>query len=436
MPWLFNFAYLCLLAVVWPWLVYAAITKGKYRRGWSKRLLGRVPRRTSRRPCVWLHAVSVGEVQLLQPLVARLERDYPDWDVVISATTATGLALARRKYAPRQVFDAPLDFSWAVSRALARVRPDVLLLAELEVWPNLIRAAKRRGVRVGIVNGRLSDRSYAGYRRLRWLLRPAFEQLDLVAAQSAEYAERFVALGCSPAAVHATGSLKFDGAQSNRANENTLRLARLAHFSPSDVVFLAGSTQEPEESLALDAYLAHRDAFPALRLVLVPRHPERFADVAKMLDRRSVRWQRRSELREGATPTDARVLLVDAMGELGAWWGAAHIAFVGGSFGNRGGQNMLEPAAYGAAVCFGPNTSNFRDIVASLLSAHGAVQLQRPEDLAPLVGRFLREPQFAHDLGARAAAFVAQQQGAAEKTMDLLKPLMHPAAEAPARRAA
>jgi 3-deoxy-D-manno-octulosonic-acid transferase len=398
--------------------------------------------------------VSVGEVNLLATLLAEIASERPDCECVISTTTATGYALAKKKYPHLTVFYCPWDFSWAVRRALGRIRPDMLVLAELELWPNLIRLSRAAGVKVAIVNGRLSDRSFRGYRRIRRLIHPLFERTDLIAAQNDEYAERFLALGAKPNSVQVTGSLKFDGAQTDRRNPQTQRLRALAGFAPDDIVFLAGSTQEPEESLALAAFRALSPSHPRLRLVLVPRHPERFAVVAALLDASRVRWQRRSNL-PGAMPTALRghdsesnmatrgsghgtqysaprVLLVDAVGELGAWWGTAEIGFVGGSLSNRGGQNMIEPAAYGVATSFGPNTQNFRDIVAALLAEKAAVVVHNGDELTAFVGHALDDPEFTAELGQRARAFVASQLGATDRTLTHLLPLL----PAPIRRAA
>ncbi len=194
MSYLLNIAYLAILTLASPWLLYAAIVKGKYREGFAEKLLGRVPERTGDRPCIWLHAVSVGEVNLLATLLGEIERRRPDVQCVISTTTMTGYALAKKKYAPRTVFYCPLDFTWAVTGALRRIRPDVLLLAELELWPNLIRTAKARGVRVAVVNGRLSENSFRGYSRIRPLVRSILEKLDVIAVQNSEYGLRFRAL--------------------------------------------------------------------------------------------------------------------------------------------------------------------------------------------------------------------------------------------------
>jgi len=452
---LLNVAYLALLALAWPWLAYKAIRHGKYREGFAAKFLGEVPLRQGDRPCMWLHAVSVGEVNLLSTLLTEIARRRPSWECVISTTTMTGYALARKKYAAHIVFYCPLDFSWAVRRAMRRIRPDCLLLAELELWPNLIRAAREHRARVAVVNGRLSQRSHRGYRRVRPLAARLLRQLDLIAVQNEEYAERFLDLGASPGAVRITGSMKFDGAQTDRRNPATLRLRQLAGIGEGDVVFLAGSTQEPEEALALAAYRRLLAEHPRLRLVLVPRHPERFDAVARLLDEAGIDWQRRSRLTDRGPTSDghlaaddgpevrpasnrksksenpkatAPVLLVDAIGELGAWWGAAQIAFVGGSLSSRGGQNMIEPAAYGAAVSFGPNTRNFRDVVAMLLAARAAVVVHDGDELTDFVRRALTARDFAEGLGERARRLVASQLGATSRTFELLAPLIEDSA--------
>jgi 3-deoxy-D-manno-octulosonic-acid transferase len=267
-------------------------------------------------------------------------------------------------------------------------------------------------------------------------------QIDVLAVQDETYAERFLALGARPEAVQVTGSMKYDGAQTDRDNPATCRLAALAGIAAGDVVFLAGSTQEPEEQVALDVFRRLSPDWPQLRLIIVPRHPERFDSVARMLDASGVAWQRRTELEAGSREQGAgsenscsmlhapcslppaRVLLVDVVGELGAWWGTARIAFVGGSLGSRGGQNMIEPAAYGAAVSFGPETRNFRDIVAALLNRDAAVVVADGEQLFAFVRDCLRDPTKAVARGQRAARLVQEQLGATARTLRLLRPLI------------
>ncbi|MBN2476916.1 MAG: 3-deoxy-D-manno-octulosonic acid transferase [Pirellulales bacterium] len=429
MPYLLNFFYVLLLLVASPWLLVSAVRKGKYREGYAAKLLGLAPRRCSDKKCLWLHAVSVGEVNLLAPLLREIQQRQPDWQCVISTTTMTGMALARKKYAGKTVFYCPLDFSWATAAAMRRIHPNVLVLAELELWPNLIGAARRYGARVAVVNGRLGDSSFRGYRRIRPLVARVMRQIDLVAAQDAVGAERFRALGARSECVQVTGSMKYDGAQTDRDHPATRRLAELAGFEPDDVVFLAGSTQEPEEAVALDVFRRLSRQWPRLRLVLVPRHPDRFDAVARLLEESGMPWQRRTELDTGLPPARAadsppgRILLVDVVGELGAWWGTAQIAYVGGSMGSRGGQNMIEPAGYGAAVSFGPNTWNFRDIVTALLARQAAVVVADADQLAQFVRRCLEEPDYAAALGNRAREQVFEQLGATDRTVRLLAEL-------------
>jgi 3-deoxy-D-manno-octulosonic-acid transferase len=418
--------------------VWQAVRAGKYRDGFREKLLGLVPRRKGYITCVWLHAVSVGEVNLLATLLRELRASHPDWQYVVSTTSRTGYELACKKYADLTVFYCPLDFSWAVRTAMRRIRPTMLILAELELWPNLIAAAKQQGVKVAIVNGRLSDHSFPGYRRIRPLVAYVLRQIDLIASQNTESADRFQALGAPADRVHVTGSLKYDGAQTNRNNPRTQSLRELASIAEDDIVFLAGSTQEPEEQIALDIFRRLEPEHPRLRLILVPRHPERFDTVAKLLDESGLNWTRRSQLADSPSLPDPQssLLLVDTVGELGAWWGVASIAFVGGSFGSRGGQNMLEPAAYGAAVSFGPNTWNFRDIVAALLAAKAAEVVQDAAALEAFVRRCLAEPSFAEALGTRAQKLVQSQLGATARTMALLESLLDPPFVAANRAAA
>jgi 3-deoxy-D-manno-octulosonic-acid transferase len=419
MPIVLDLIYLALLATVSPWLVYKAWRSGKYREGWAEKLVGRVPRRLGDAPCLWFHAVSVGEVRLLRPLIADLARRRPGWDVVISTTTKGGLAVARREYPDLVTFYAPLDFSWATRRAVARVRPTALALVELELWPNLVRAAKRAGARVAIINGRLSVRSHRGYRRLRGPLGSTLRRLDAVAAQTEEYAERFVDLGVPAERVHVTGSVKFDGLVGDRDNPATLALRDALGLDAADVVFVAGSTMEGEEDAALAAYRAALPKHPRLRLVLVPRHPERFDRVARRLQERGERVVRRS--RPGAVfglGDGPSVILVDSLGELSAVWGLADVAFVGGSLRpGRGGQNMMEPAAFGAPVLFGPHTSNFRATVESLLARGGARVVRDADDLRDALLADLDDPEAALSRGQAARAFVLAQHGASARTL-------------------
>jgi 3-deoxy-D-manno-octulosonic-acid transferase len=423
---LLDFVYLVASIIALPWVAWRKFSGGRPVAAPWMRFTGSIPsppRPAANASRIWLHGVSVGEVQLLSALAAELgaqaEAAGRGVDCVISSSTTTGLELAAKRFGPDRTFPCPLDFTWAVDRVLDRVRPDLIVLGELELWPTLLSRAARRRIPVIVANGRMSERSAKGYGRMAWLARRMLGQVTTVAARSQADADRFAALGAHDVVV--TGSLKFDGVRGDRTAPEVLRLRQLAGFSADDIVFLAGSTQAPEESLALETFRTLAPSHPALRLVIVPRHVERTAEIAVLLDAAGLRWQLRSRL-DGSPPDPAiRVLLVDTTGELGWWWGTATIAFVGGSLdGVRGGQNMLEPAAYAAAVSFGPHTRNFRDEVRRLLDADAAVVVADGPALTAFVSRCLNAPTWAAALGARAAAFVAAHRGATATTAHII----------------
>ena len=431
MPWILNLAYVALLLAVSPVLLYRRWVHGKYRDGWSEKLWGRLPERDGSRPCLWLHAVSVGEVLQLRPLMNLLTSQRPGWDFVITTTTRTGLDVAKKEFAQHTVCYCPLDFSWAVRRAIARVKPSAIVLVELELWPNLVLTANRLGVPLALINGRVSEKSFRGYRRIRPLISRLLSGFELLAVQNEEYADRLRTLGAPNERLHLTGSIKFDGVKSDRANAKTSELRQFFGLRSDERIFIAGSTQAPEESFALDTWQTLRSEFPNLRLILVPRHKERFDEVAALVISRGLTLQRRSN----EVSTSGDVLLLDTLGELGACWGLAEVAFVGGSLTQRGGQNMLEPAAFGAAVLFGPNTWNFRDIVEQLLSRDSARVVRSADELTSTVRMLLRDSAEAIQLGSRARDFVATQQGAAARTVDLLLRLPLPPAMLQSRAA-
>jgi len=424
MPWLRNLVYLLLIVLLLPKLIYSAVRHGKYRQGFSEKFLGFVPRIhiDANKRCIWFHAVSVGEVNLLQTLIQEIEQRDPQCQCVISTTTRTGYELARKKYAPRTVFYCPLDFSWAIKTALRRIQPKLLVLVELELWPNLIHFAAQQ-TKVVVVNGRLSANSTRGYRRLGFMIKPTVRQLDHIAVQNDEYYQRFLSIGAATTQLTVTGSIKFDGAQSDRQNERTVELKRLAGISDTDFVIVAGSTQVEEEKISLSVLLKLLPEFPQVKLVIVPRHPERFNEVARTIEHTDLLAGRRSTITKPVDPS-TKVILVDAVGELGAWWGLADIGFVGGSMGKRGGQNMIEPAAYGVTVCFGPNTSNFRDIVEMLLANSAAQVVHNESEFEQFVLAAIHDGTKANEMGQRAKQFVVEQQGATTRSVDILFSLL------------
>lgn len=423
--WLLDIAYLALLIAISPILVWRRFRLGKDRDGLWEKLSGRVTPRESTNDCLWLHAVSVGEVLLLRPVIEEMRLRRPDLDFVLSVTTTTGHEVAVAKYPSCRVIYFPLDFTWAVGAALERIRPTAIALAELELWPNFISGAARRNIPVSIINGRLSEKSFSGYRRIRFLTQRILGKVSFAAVQSIDYASRFTALGLPTERCHVTGSVKFDKVEVRRDHPQCDALRQGFGIDGADLVLIAGSTQAPEERYALETWLALRDEFPSLRLIIVPRHKERFEEVAQLItDEFRLPLIRRSRAQEKSDHcADGAVALLDTLGELAACWGLADIAFVGGSLTNRGGQNMIEPAAYGAAVLFGPNTRNFRDIVALLLSANAARVVQDSRDLTRQVQQLLRDAAERRSMGDRARQLVLSQQGATQQTANLIETL-------------
>lgn len=428
MRYLLDLLYLILLVATTPYWIYQAVRAGKYRAGLWDRFRGAAAAGPRGRCVVWLHAVSVGETALLGPLISRLGQEYPDTELVVSTGTDTAFALARMRYSHLAVFRAPFDFHWAVERVLDRLAPRLIVLAEAELWPNLLFAARRRGIPIAVVNARISPRSLARYRRIQWLLRPALEAIRFWGAQSPEGAERIRTLVGPNPSIQVTGSLKMDGALTDREHPRIRELRDVFGLRPGDIVLVAGSTQSPEEEIVLAAWMRLRERYPSIVLLLVPRHPERFDEVQSLLIRSGVAFARRSGL---PSPGEReRVILVDTVGELAYVWGLADMGFVGGSLENdRGGQSMIEPAALGVPACFGPNTWNFAEVARGLVDAGGAVQFEHRDQVADIWAEWLSDPGKARAIGTRGRAFIERSQGALERTLDGLRPYLPLAAK-------
>ena len=437
---LLDVCYLLVLVFAGPYLAWRRFVQGKDRAGWFLKLTGRVERRTGDAPCVWWHAVSVGEVLQLPNLIAAVRERRPEVVPVVTVSTGTGLAVARKKLPGIAVHQAPLDFSWAIDEFLRRTRPAALALVELELWPNLLGRCGAAGVPVAVVNGRLSESSFRGYRRVRPLVRGTFARLAWVGAQTGAYADRFIRLGTDRRRVRVTGSVKFDGLRTDPRNPQTAALRRAFGLNPFEPVLLAGSTGEPEEDVVLDAWERVREIVPGCRLLIAPRHAERFDAVAGLAAGRGYEVKRLSAsggrqppepceepISKNTRRADAHrspVLLLDTLGDLSAAWGLATVAFVGGSLNDRGGQNMLEPAAFGAAVLLGPNTRNFAEIVAGLKAAGAVEEVTDAATLAAAATRFLTDPAARAALGGRARRVVRENAGATAATADALAALL------------
>ncbi len=411
-----------------PYWLHQILRHGKYRKGFAERL-GKVPARLisagggSRRDSViWIHAVSVGEVLAVSGLVEQLRKMLPQHRVLVSTTTDTGQALARKHFGEQNVFYFPMDLAFAIRPYLRALQPELIILAETEFWPNFLRLAHAGGARIAVVNARISDRSFPRYQRFGWALRRMLVHVDLFLAQTQQDAARLESIGADASRVQVTGNLKFDvSLPSPPPIVESLRRSIAAEGAGP--VLVCGSTVEDEEPPLLKAFENLRVAHPRAVMILAPRHPERFDDVAILVGQLSIPLFRRSLWHR--EPLAGRVLLVDTIGELAALYALADVAFVGGSLVPRGGHNIIEPAQYGVATVTGNHTENFRDIV-GLFQSRDAVRIVGISELPLTLMQLLADDNDRRALGRRAADTIRSQMGATSRTLDALLTLIPP----------
>jgi len=420
-----------------PIFLWRLLGDPTYRKGLSQRF-GRLDRFSAGggdQPVLWVHGVSVGEVRGAKPLVERLEKEFPDHRVLVSATTPTGARVARRIYGEDRVFFFPLDFGSFPRRALDTLRPRAVLLMELEIWPNFLDTAERRGVPVMVVNGRISERSFKGYRLVRKLL-PQFDRIDLFCVQNQTYATRLASLGVSQDRIRQTGNLKYDGLEiAAEAPPKDPALSSLLGIKEGEIVIVGGSTHAEEETaLGGVAVEVERRTGRPVRLVVAPRHPERGASVAKDLvrilkgeDRLKHPVLRLTHVREGKEEVPPGSWLVaDTIGELLRIYTLADLVFVGGSLVSHGGQNMLEPLALRKPTIVGPHVWNFRVDVDLFLDVGGLIQVQSEKELLKEAVSLLGSKEKAKDLVDRAGSILLENKGATERTFSEILPLLRP----------
>jgi 3-deoxy-D-manno-octulosonic-acid transferase len=427
---LYSFLYSATLALAMllslPYWIFQMLRHGKYRRGLGERL-GRLPARLQLprkgEPAIWVHAVSVGEVLAIAGLVDELKRRFPQHRIFASTTTDTGQALARKRFGEANVFYFPMDFAFAIQPYMRALRPEMVVIAETEFWPNFLRFAHGSGARVAVVNARISDRSLPNYRRFQGLLRRLLANVDLFLAQTSADAARLQEIGAITDRVHVAGNLKFDMA-APVALPIVAALRESFAANASGPVLVSGSTVEGEEPLLLKAFENLRVQHPKAVMILAPRHPERFPTVAAVLEQMSIPFWRRSLWK--SEPLNGGVLLLDTIGELAALYALADIAFVGGSLVPRGGHNIIEPAQQGVAIVVGNHTENFRDIV-GLFQSRDAVRIVGPAELPLVLMELLANDAERKALGQRAAETMRSQVGATGRTADELQKLLAPA---------
>ena len=434
MYFLYSLVIICYAVLRAPRLLYDAVRHGKYFGTLGERW-GRLPAAINPRgvPSIWIHAVSVGEVLATGVLIQALRDRYPDHPLWLSTTTQTGRTAATGLDGVDGLFYFPFDLSPVVARVLDRVRPQLFVMVDTELWPNLLRHCTRRGVKTVLVNGRISDRSYPRYRLVRPFFRHVLAGVDRCCAQNEESGRRLIDLGAPPTRVTVTGNLKFDtltvpDARAPWVRDGVLRAFRIAE---GRTVVMAASTHPGEETPVFEAFAKIRRADQTALLVVAPRHPERCGDVTALAVRQGLETVRLSELPVDGDPR-AAVVALDTVGELATLFQIATVVFLGGSLVSAGGHNILEPAAWGKPVIFGPHMENFAEIAELFLRNRAACQIRSAGALEPALSTLLGDPVQRAALGAAARALVEANRGATDRSLTVMAALLPVAGGAPA----
>jgi len=401
-------------------LIWRGSRASAYFKRWNERFAIKAAP-TSDKPLIWLHAVSLGEVEAARPLIASLQESYPTHHILITTMTPTGSDRVTKLYGETVSHCyLPYDLPFAVKRFFKTAQPVLGIIMETELWPNLVHYSAELNIPLVLANARLSARSAKGYQRVAKLSQRMLKNFSLIAAQSQDDRRRLIDLGADKNTVHAVGNLKFEISLPASVSEQGEAMRSVWGDRP---VFIAASTHEGEDEIILNASRQIRAKFPDLLLIIVPRHPERFDRVAALSQRSGFKILRRSE--NGMCSKAIQVFIVDTMGELLLFYGAADIAFVGGSLVPRGGHNLLEPAALGRAVLIGPHYFNFNEISQQFLQANAAIEIDSSETLAESVIDLLSHPQKRAAMGEAGQNLIEQSKGASHRLLNLIKRHIH-----------
>ena len=391
--------------------------------------LGFLPRETGNRmkgePRVWVHAVSLGEVGAVHPLLRELRKLYPDACLMLSTGTESGQQMARERVNEATgIFFFPLDFAWVVEKVIRRLRPDLFILAETELWPNFLRAVKERGAKCLLVNGRISDRSYERYRRARFFFTGVLDHFDALSMIRVQDGERIISMGANPVHVFVNGNCKFDQAAALADPRLQEEMENLVGIGADERVFVAGSTHEGEEEVVVRAFLRLRESFPDLILLLVPRHVDRCERVERVLERNGIRdWVRRSKL-DGQGRRGAPVVLWDTFGELFKIYSVGTLVFCGGSLVAKRGQNILEPAAWGKVALYGPSMEDFLDAHGLLSNVGAGIMVRDEEELTERCLHLLNHTREREARGEAGREALLAQRGATQRNLELVRKLL------------
>lgn len=416
--------------ILLPKFLLDALRHGKYVSGLSERL-GSLEPRTGNQPVIWLHCVSVGEVQAARPLFQSLREEFPNHAIFVSTVTVTGQEQAQKVFNDAtRIFYFPVDWRWSVRRSLNAVRPSLVLIMETELWPNFLYECHQRKIPTAIVNGRLSEKSFKRLKLIKSFFGGVLNGLTMAVMQTEVDAARIRGLGLPPDRIEVSGNMKFDAGSVRESNHLVNEFAERFGFRDGPPILLAASTHDSEERIILDSFTRLRAAgLNKTRLVIAPRHRERFNAVASLLEQSPFLWTRRSK-EASKTDRDVDVVLFDSIGELRALFPLAAVVFVGGSIARVGGHNVLEPAEAGTCIVTGPHTKNFDEIVRTFKSKEALIQIDEQTNgaMATALGdvflNLLNDTQRRNELGARGKALIEENRGATARTIGLLKKML------------
>ncbi len=409
-----------------PFFLFKFFTTEKYRAGLKERLgiyKEKLPEKGEAKR-IWIHAVSVGETMAASFLAGEISKKVENAEIFFSTTTATGQKTAQKQIkTAKSIFYFPLDFSFSVKRAIGRVNPDICILIETEIWPNFLRICRESNIPVMTSNGRISDKSFRGYRKLGPIIRRILSDITLFSMQTSSDAERIKKLGAPEEKVKTSGNMKFDQALASSSTIDSDEVRRKFRIPEDKFVIVFASTHDGEEEILLDVFRNLQKDVTGLFLVIAPRHPERFNEAAELIEKEKIQYARRTTLDKN-TDSDYNVLLLDSVGELYMIFSICHIAFMGGSLVPVGGHNPLEASVFNKPVLFGPHMHNFRDIASIILENNAGFQMSEKNEILKKMSELISDKSYLEKINKNCKKVFEENSGATEKNIALMRNLI------------
>lgn len=427
---LFDSIYLTASAVGAPYVLFKMLTSERHRSGLCQRF-GIISERTSKKPGIWIHGASVGEIITAKSIIKKIDQEFPEWETFISTSTNTGYSVAKQNFSDKSIFYFPLDLSWITRKVLRKIKPSCILLIELEIWPNFLVSVYEKNIPLIIVNGRMSDKSFKIYRIISRISEAFYNsiinKMNTYCARTEIDAQRFRSLGIPDEQVFVTGTMKYDNIPTHIDEYSKNKIANLFHIKDSDLVLIGGSTHEGEEKKLLRVLERLSKTYPNLRLIIAPRHIERIKDVSRLIEKAGYTPLLKTEMEDTDYKwqgINKKVILIDTVGDLGKIYSLSSFVFVGKSLVPSGGQNMMEPAGLGKPVIFGPHVFNFKEEANLLLKNEAAKMVKTEDELCETIEFFINNPEAAKEMGRRAQEVVNEKRGATERNMKIIKRIL------------